>query len=303
MIHIQFKQFTDIADFVKWVEIKPIDRGRSDDLKYYIQRTNGDEILLRVNDISRYEKAREAAIFAYSVYEKTGINMNVPIEVGACNDDKLVYTMYSWVNGSDAYERIRNLHIPLQYRYGISAGRLLRRIHSIPAPANIMPWEYYYSKKIDDYINRFNSYGHKFKGSDLAVKYLQNNKHLLVDRPMCALHGDFYTGNLVIDDNGSIGVIDFNQWKWGDPYCDFQSIYLSDTRAFMKGQIEGYFEGESVPPDFFPHLLYYNAAKAISSVIEANAFGEEAVEEAVKTSEKIVSTSDGFQSLIPDWYR
>lgn len=48
------------------------------------------------------------------------------------------------------------------------------------------------------------------------------------------------------------GVIDFDNYDWGDPYHDFVKVALAskvDSVPFSIGQIDGYFNHE-IPEDF-----------------------------------------------------
>ena len=50
----------EIPGSSKWQIVKAINKGWSNDQKYYIQTTDGRELLLRTSDISQYEnKKRE----------------------------------------------------------------------------------------------------------------------------------------------------------------------------------------------------------------------------------------------------
>ena len=55
-----------------------------------------------------------------------------PIEFGTCEEG--VYSIQSWIDGVDAEESVPTLSDTEQYVYGLEAGRILRKIHSIPAP-------------------------------------------------------------------------------------------------------------------------------------------------------------------------
>ncbi len=63
-----------------------------------------------------------------------GVPMCKPIEFGTCEDG--VYSIQSWIDGEDAEEVIGRYSDSEQYVYGLEAGRILRKIHSISAPAD-----------------------------------------------------------------------------------------------------------------------------------------------------------------------
>ena len=298
---MDFPELYDISDFPNWLEITPIEFGRSGENKYHIIRNNGVELILRTTDIGKYKRHRESAVFAQYIHTMLGLNMNLPIEVAACCNDTLAYTLYTWVEGVDADKRILNMHTPGQAKAGERAGELLKRIHSVAPPEEVLPWDKYYNEKIDEVLARFERYHLSFKGDSAAIAFINRNRSLLKDRPQTALHGDFRSGNLVFTKSGEYGVIDFDRWCWGDPYMDFQCIRRSCSAPFSRGQINGYFEG-SVPGDFFALMAFYTAVDAIRSVCRAYPYGKHAIDEAVKTAEKTVREYNGFEGLVPVWY-
>lgn len=227
--------------------------------------------------------------------------MNVPIEVAACGGDKLAYTIYSWVEGVDADGRILNLHTPEQARYGEKAGQLLKYIHTVRAPDDILPWDTYFSERLDEMLKRFESFRLTFRGSDKTISFLRERRDLLKNRPQTAVHGDFRSGNLILDKNGGYGVIDFDRWCWGDPYMDFQCIRRSCSVPFSRGQINGYFGG-TVPGDFFALMAFYTAADIIREICGAYPYGRVALDEAVRFAERTVREYNDFEGFIPTWY-
>lgn len=298
---MDFEELHDIADYPNWLEITPIELGRSGENKYHIIRNNGVQLILRTSSISNYKRHCDSAVFAKYIFDSLGLNMNVPIEVAACGGDKLAYTIYSWVEGFDADKRILNLHTPEQAKYGEKAGMLLKYIHTVHAPDDILPWDVYFSERLNELIARFESFRLTFRGSDKTIAFLRERRDLLKNRPQTAVHGDFRSGNLVIDKNGDYGVIDFDRWCWGDPYMDFQCIRRSCSVPFSRGQINGYFGG-NIPGDFFALMAFYTAADIIREICGAYPCGRVALDEAVRFAERTVREYNEFEGFVPTWY-
>ena len=82
-----------------------------------------------------------------------GVPMCQPIEFGTC--DEGVYSIQSWFDGDDAEEVIATLSDTEQYVYGLEAGRILKKIHSIPAPATQEDWEIRFNCKMDYKIKKY----------------------------------------------------------------------------------------------------------------------------------------------------
>lgn len=298
---MNYEELSDIADFPNWLEITPIEYGRSGENKYHIMRNNGVRFILRTSDISNYKRHRESAVFAKYMYDTLNLNMNIPVEVAACNSDKLAYTIYTWVEGTDAERRILSSHTPEQAKYGEKAGQLLKTIHSVTAPDDILPWDKYFNEKLDKILKRFEEIRTPFRGCEETVKFLNENRDFLKDRCQTALHGDFHSGNLILDRNGEYGIIDFDRWCWGDPYMDFQCIRRSCSIPFARGQINGYFGG-TIPRDFFPLMGFYTAAEIINEICIAYPHGKRAIDDAVAYAEKTAREYNRFEGLVPTWY-
>lgn len=65
----------------------------------------------------------------------------------------------------------------------------------------------------------------------------------MAERPQVMLHGDFHWNNCVVDDNDSVGIIDFSGNDIGDPWYEFGGLLwaLEFSYSFANGQIDGYF--------------------------------------------------------------
>lgn len=298
---MEFEELSDILDYKNWIDITPIETGLSGETKYHIMRNNGVELILRTSDISNYKRHCDSAMFAQYIHDKLGLNMNLPLEVAACNHDTLAYTLYTWVEGTDADARIVNLHTPEQAVFGEKAGVLLRKIHSVKAPKSILPWDEYYNKRLDEIIGKFRLMRVTYRGDKETLNFIEKNRHLLKDRPQTALHGDFRSGNLVLTKDDEYGIIDFGRWCWGDPYMDFQCIRRSCSAPFSRGQINGYFEG-NIPGDFFSLMALYTAADTIRRICEAYNCDRKALDETISAAEKTVREYNGFEGNVPTWY-
>ena len=128
------------------VDRSPIDKGWSGDQKYCATTADGQKYLLRISSIDRLERKRRE-------YEKMsevgqlGIPMCMPAEFGTC--DEGAYSIQSWIDGADAESLVVAMGEREQYRYGLDAGRILAKIHTIPAPVDVPNWESRFNAKID----------------------------------------------------------------------------------------------------------------------------------------------------------
>ena len=134
------------------VNKKPILEGWSDDKKYCITNENGEQFLLRVSDIAQYDAKLSEFVMMQRV-SSLGIPMCLPIEFGICEEG--AYSIQSWIDGESAENLIQLLPDREQYDYGLEAGRILRRIHSIPAPDPQEDWAVKFNRKIDTKIRNY----------------------------------------------------------------------------------------------------------------------------------------------------
>lgn len=294
--------FEDISGYSDWNIVSQIQKGWSKDKKYYIQNKDGQEFLLRVSEIFELEKKRKEYENLSKIAE-LNINMSVPIKFGVCANGSMVFSLLSWVDGDDAEKVLPTLTKREQYRLGVESGEILAKIHSIPAPQGIMSWSETFNRKIDRNINKYNDCPIKIPNGEKIIKYILDNRTLLDLRKQSIQHGDYHVGNLVIDKNNKIGVIDFNRYDFGDPWEEFNRIAFSHSVSipFTIGQIEGYFSG-NVPIKFFKLLALYMGANALSSIPWAIPFGEKEINVMLTNANNMMEYYKNFEIFIPTWF-
>ena len=111
---------------------EPILEGWSSDKKYCVTDEEGTRFLLRVSDSDLYNE-KESEFKMMQRVAELGVPMCLPIEFGVCEEG--VYSIQSWIDGEGAESVIPTLSDKEQYDYGFTAGQILKKIHSIPAPA------------------------------------------------------------------------------------------------------------------------------------------------------------------------
>ena len=280
----------------------PIDKGWSGDQKYCAITADGEKYLLRISAIGRldrkrreYEKMREVA--------QLGIPMCLPVEFGTC--DEGAYSIQSWVEGEDAEETIMAMDTGAQYRYGWDAGQILAEIHKIPAPVDAPDWETRFNAKIDRKIAMYEECELKYEsGGDAFMEYIAKNRPLLQGRPQSYQHGDYHIGNMMIDSNGVLTIIDFDRDDFGDPWEEFNRIVwcAQAAPAFASGMVDGYFNG-NVPMDFWKLLALYICSNTLSSLPWAIPFGDKEIQVMRQQAAQVLQWYDGMKNVVPNWYR
>ena len=277
-----------------------IRKGWSGDQKFRVTTVSGQTYLLRISPIDRLEcKAKE-----FDHMQKVallGIPMPRPLEFGTVKEG--VYSVQSWIDGEDAEPVIPVLRQDSQYRYGWDAGQILAKIHTIPAPADTPDWESRFNAKIDRKIAMYESCELKYQGGDAFMMYLVQNRHLLKDRPQCYQHGDYHIGNMMIDRNGTLTVIDFDRDDFGDPWEEFNRIVwcAQAAPAFAAGIVDGYFNNR-VPTEFWKLLALYICSNTLGSLPWAIPFGEKEIQVMRNQAAQILEWYDNMRNVIPKWY-
>ncbi len=298
-----FDILKDIPRYSNWSKIEPVLKGWSDDKKFYIEDNKGEKFLLRVSDFSTYDAKRLEYDYINRI-SILGIPMPKPVEFGICSNGQSVYSLLTWVNGEDAELALPKYNENEQYQLGIKAGKILQKIHTISASVYQEEWGQRYKRKIHRKIEDYLKASIKLENDDAFIKFVEENISYLDDRPQSIQHGDYHVGNLVISQDGEIGVIDFNRIDFGDPWEEFNRCIFSwkVSIPFAIGQIHGYF-GNHVPDKFFKLMALYIAVNTISSIPWAVPFGEAEVKYMLSNAKEVFECYDGFKTHIPVWYK
>ena len=277
-----------------------INKGWSSDKKYCVTDENGTRYLLRVSDIAQHD-TKQSEFNMMKQVASFGVPMCQPIEFGVC--DEGVYSIQSWIDGEDAEEIIPVLSDTEQYVYGLEAGRILKRIHSIPAPATQEDWEVWFNRKMDYKIKKYGECPIKYENGQAFIDYINENRHLLKGRPQTYQHGDYHIGNMMIGRDGKLYIIDFNRNDYGDPWEDIKAITwdVEASQMFASGRINGYFDND-VPEEFWRIFALYISCGILSSLPWAIPFGEEQIQVMVNQAKEVLSWYNNMKNPVPTWY-
>ena len=284
--------------------LTPIEAGWSGDRKYRAVTADGRAYFLRLTTRERGD--RFARLFEMQrAVAATGIPMCEPVEMGQWEEG--VYTLHTWIDGEDAEPAMAGMDSATRYRLGRDAGGYLTRIHSIPAPADQPPWEPRFNRKIDRKIRMYEECPIHFEGDRHLLRYIEENRHLLADRPQCFQHGDYHIGNMMLTYPAgipSIAVIDFDRYDFGDPWEEFNRIVWCAQAApdFAAGLVDGYFGGE-VPMAFWRLLALYISSNMLSSIPWAIPFGAGEIQTMLTQAADVLRWYDNMNHPVPSWYR
>ena len=289
-----------------------IPRGWSGDKKYKITAADGTKYLLRItpketsgslddDSLGRREYTKQQHMFQIQQsVAALGVPMCRPVACGRCEQG--FYDIQTWVEGRDAEEVIPLLSDAEQYACGLEAGRILKVIHSVPAPEEQPDWETRFNAKMDRKIQMYHQCSLKFDGADDLIAYIQANRSLLKGRPQCFQHGDYHIGNMMIEKDKLV-IIDFDRYDFGDPWEEFNRIVwcAQCSPLFASGMVNGYFDGD-VPMEFWKLLALYISSNMLSSVAWAVSFGEEEIQTMRKQAQDVLNWYDHMKNPVPSWY-
>ena len=279
---------------------EPIQKGWSNDKKYCITDETGKRFLLRISERTAYD-AKQSEFMMMQRVASLGIPMCLPLEFGVCKEG--VYAVQSWIDGESAEDVIPRLSNKEQYGYGLEAGRILRKIHSIPAPDSQEDWAVRFNRKMDTKIRNYELCPIKCPNGQAFIDYIEANRHLLNGRPQTYQHGDYHIGNMMIDRNGQLVIIDFNRNDYGDPWEEFNRIVWCAQKSplFASGMVDGYFDGD-VPKAFWELLALYISSNTLSSVYWAVPYGDAEVDTMLNQAADVLNWYDDMTKTVPDWY-
>jgi serine/threonine-protein kinase len=293
----------EIPEYDTFVKVEPIEKGWSDDKKYYIETTDGRRMFLRVSDIKEYERKKAEYKMVARVYEH-GVLVPQSLGFGVCNGGKSIYSLSGWLDGKNAEESLPFMSETDRYVIGMKSGELLRKIHLIPVMDEAEEWAFRFDKKLQHWFNTHNCKPelHSETGETI-VRYLKKNRNVFENRPLAFIHGDYNTENIIILQNGDVGTIDFNNFNthYADPWWDLNNTAWMPTMSpyFYTGQIRGYFNGEP-PTEFWDILTYYLAYDALAALTDP--YGLNGIEDGTEIVQNILTWTNNFKNLVPQWY-
>ncbi len=283
---------------MQFVAMRPIYKGYSGDKKYCVTAKDGTKYLLRTSPIRLYSQRRTEFQLMRRV-AALQIPMCQPIKFGICR--KGVYSLQSWIDGADLEDVLPDLSEEEQYNYGLAAGRILRKMHTIPAPKTQEPWERRFNRKMDRKIKMYSECPLKYENGELFIQYIEENRTLIRNRPQTY---QYHVGNMRVDRAGALQIIDFNRHDYGDPWEEFNRIVWAAQASprLASGMVDGYFNGD-VPQEFWRLLALYISSNTLSSLPWGIPFGAEQIAVFQKQAQDILRWYDNMQNVIPSWYR
>lgn len=288
---------------MEFIKRNPVSAGLSGDRKFAAETAEGRKVLLRYSDIGRYDnKKREFERMKLAFAQ--GVPMSEPIAL-LCEGDTVCQVL-GWCEGKNLEEILPTISAQRQFDAGLKAGKILRKIHFVPAPNNLPDWYERYWSQNAPRIEGFRKSGVQIEGSDKVLRFVEENREILRGRPQCLHHGDFHAGNIICAPDGSLSVIDWetiDYENWGDPWEEFNRLGNTALHApYAAGMVRGYFDGEP-PEEFWRVLALYLCAGALMLVSWAYHLQKDELPGAVRNMRDLIENYDGMKTVVPKWYR
>lgn len=283
-----------------FVNLESFNKGWSDDQKYIVTSCDHEKFLLRISDI---DKIADIKLQIYIVERCMDLGLPVQQLVSHGEFKDHYYLLYKWIEGHEAKKILPKLTLDEQYELGLKAGRILKAIHGISG-ADQFGWRDFFVKKIERKQSMYLNCEYKYDNDQCLFNVIDKYENRIIDKPVVYHHGDYHVGNMVIDENGKLWIIDFDRCSIGEPFEEFNRISwcVNTSEVFSRGRIDGYFDGE-VPIEFWEVLSVYIATNILSSLPWAVPFGDKEIQVMKEEFEVQRKYYEDFNIVIPIWYQ
>jgi len=301
-----------IRELVDFVDISPISKGYSSDLKYLLITTSGRKYLARIttSDESRVLKTREDQYNLMKKLRQYSMLVPEPHHYKIADDGLSCLMILDYIDGEDGEEALSLMSSEDQYRVGYQAGKELKRLHQFPAPPDIASWHMMKKRKYEWYCAEF--LRNPVKAADINLdaiqQYVSDHLRLMEGIRQTFQHDDYHPANLIFQNMQLKGIIDFNRSDWGDPIHDFYKVALFTRHIsvpFARGQVDGYWSG-NIPLDFWRRYTLYCAMSIVPDLVwsgrHSRQTGSDELDHSIRRIQAMVKDHEGFSRIVPRWY-
>lgn len=273
--------------------------GYSCDKKYRLRDEKGNAILIR--EFEKDSPERVSEIFELmKLLDKHNIPMSKPVQCILSPEKRIIRQM--WLPGKTLREFGQTASKIELASYGRRAGKLLKAIHSIPVSSD-MAWNTYFSQQIDRKVKDYMSCGVQLQNDRALISYISRNMNLIKDRPLSLVHGDYHVDNMIVGDDGSLSIIDFDSCSFADPWKDFDRLFVcaAFSPIFARELVTGYFDNH-IPTQFWKVCSFYSACKILSWISWASRFDDSRICVILDLAKNAMLWNNDFQMDRPAWF-
>ncbi len=277
---------------------KKIDNGYSDDEKWIVDNTY--LVRLTPNSLENIQHQKELINAVHQV------DSRIPFVYEASQSQGINYSVLDYIPGEDAERLLPNLEPDIQYNIGIQVGDALKNMHSIAAPDNYPSWECRWKERYCRLRPAFEAIVKDNPDYQNILPFIDDNLYLLKNRPSAIQHYDFHPGNILIDKENFVGLIDFQKVTYADPVNEFYKLEyftVQHSREFACGIIDGYHQQKPIPKDFWRLHRLYAAIHIVSAEVWGHTGALNQKDTFQQNTRFTIAQFNNFNRLIPTWYQ
>ena len=299
---LEIKQFRELIEkrIGSIEDITPIKKGFSIEKKF--KMTIGhSEFLMRLSPIKSFDSKMCEFELMKKLHEN-GVRCNKPIALFKDEEQDEVCAVYSYLPGIDAEENIAQMPMETQYKMGIDAGRDLKQINCLNRETH--DWKERKWQKHQRFVSRYFKQSYRFKNDKKVLRFIETQFDTSEADRDHLQHDDFHLGNIIINEDGYSGVIDFNRYDWGDPLHEFVKMEWFTwpvSKAFARGQIDGYFAKRRIEDVECIQLSVYIAMSILSTIVWTLEFHPHTWKHIETRIQPILDHFDYFERVRPEW--
>lgn len=281
-------------------DIAPIEKGFSIEKKFKITAVDGN-YLMRLSPMETYA----GKIHEFDLMRKLhdmGVQCNKPINMFRDEEQNTVCAVHSYLSGLDAEDNIARMPEEIQYKAGIEAGHDLKWINSLNGDTN--NWKERKWKKHESYVSRYFKQDYRFENDEKILKFIETHYSPSEAVKDHLQHDDFHLGNIIINNHGYVGILDFNRYDWGDPLHEFVKLEWFTwpvSELFARGQIEGYFGKRSIDDVACLQISVYIAMSIFSTIVWTLEFYPHTWTAIEVKMRRILDHFNNFDNIRPKW--
>ncbi|NLM15991.1 MAG: aminoglycoside phosphotransferase family protein [Clostridiaceae bacterium] len=304
LIDSKFSYFHDIPESKNWVELLRISEEDPREHQYSARSKDGKQYYVRLDEPTRYDRIKGEFEHLRTVYE-TGVPVPSPKSFGLCDKGRRLYLLTDWIGGRSGEQILDCFDACSQYELGVSAGLYIKMIHAVRAPNHLVKaWWAGQSKRWQKIRQDYQQCQPSIPYGLQLFKMIDENLHLLQNRPQCLLHGAFHTGNIMLTQEGNLKLVNFHRWLYGDPLYDLSAV-MSTTgqrhKAFAVGVLDCYFAYSVDEPSLRLMNIYAGLALVERAIdVSLKALQPENIIEAIHS---FACSLQGCRQVCPTWYK
>ncbi|MFC3899915.1 phosphotransferase family protein [Aliicoccus persicus] len=295
-LHRQLEKYEPTA-------IYTFNEGWSDDDKFIVETKSGGKYLLRLSNIDKASRAqRQVKIIEQAMH--AGIPTQTLIDYGPCLNNERYFILLKWIEVEPLLDKILSYSEDVQYNLGRKAGHYLQKVHQFSTTYSTgLDWDVLFNRKIDKKLEMYENCPLKYDRDQELIEAVQTYRKNLSATPQVVHHGDYHLGNMLIDKDRVIYIIDFDRHDVGDAWEEFNRLPFSYdvSPTFASGLVDAYFN-DVIPHEFWEMVCLYTSTNALSALPWALRFGDDEITTMKRQTESLYKQYNNFNDVIPQWY-